>query len=100
MSWSAPFFRRFAPFGLLWLAASTPLLVYIGLYRSSAAALLGFVAQLLAACLLAAPEGLAVMAEAHPEVPVFTCAVDRGLDDHAYIRPGLGDAGDRLYGTL
>jgi uracil phosphoribosyltransferase len=39
------------------------------------------------------------MAEAHPEVPVFTCAVDRGLDDHAYIRPGLGDAGDRLYGT-
>jgi uracil phosphoribosyltransferase len=51
------------------------------------------------ACLLAAPEGLAVMAEAHPEVPVFTCAVDRGLDDHAYIRPGLGDAGDRLYGT-
>lgn len=51
------------------------------------------------ACLLAAPEGLAVMAEAHPEVPVFTCAVDRGLDEHAYIRPGLGDAGDRLYGT-
>lgn len=51
------------------------------------------------ACLLAAPEGLAVMAEAHPEVPVFTCAVDRELDEHAYIRPGLGDAGDRLYGT-
>jgi uracil phosphoribosyltransferase len=55
--------------------------------------------QISFACLLAAPEGLAVMAEAHPEVPVFTCAVDRGLDDHAYIRPGLGDAGDRLYGT-
>ena len=51
------------------------------------------------ACLLAAPEGLAVLAASHPDVPVFTCAVDRGLDDHAYIRPGLGDAGDRLYGT-
>jgi uracil phosphoribosyltransferase len=51
------------------------------------------------ACLVAVPEGLAVMAEAHPEVPVFACAVDRGLDEHAYIRPGLGDAGDRLYGT-
>lgn len=55
--------------------------------------------QLRFACLLAAPEGLAVLAEAHPDVPVFTCAVDRGLDEHAYIRPGLGDAGDRLYGT-
>ena len=51
------------------------------------------------ACLLAAPEGLAVLAEAHPDVPVFTCAIDRELDSHAYIRPGLGDAGDRLYGT-
>ncbi len=50
-------------------------------------------------CLLAAPEGLRLMAEAHPDVPVFTCAVDRELDGHGYIRPGLGDAGDRLYGT-
>jgi uracil phosphoribosyltransferase len=55
--------------------------------------------QISFACLVAAPEGLAVMAEAHPDVPVFACAVDRGLDEHAYIRPGLGDAGDRLYGT-
>jgi uracil phosphoribosyltransferase len=39
------------------------------------------------------------MADAHPDVPVFTCAVDRCLDDHGYIRPGLGDAGDRLFGT-
>jgi len=50
-------------------------------------------------CLLAAPEGVAVMAAAHPDVAVFTCAVDRELDAHGYIRPGLGDAGDRLYGT-
>ncbi|MBI0537072.1 uracil phosphoribosyltransferase [Roseomonas sp. KE2513] len=51
------------------------------------------------ACLLAAPEGLKVLGEAHPDVEVFTCAVDRALDEHAYIRPGLGDAGDRLFGT-
>lgn len=51
------------------------------------------------ACLLAVPEGLRAMVAAHPDVPVFTAAVDRGLDDHGYIRPGLGDAGDRLFGT-
>ena len=51
------------------------------------------------ACLLAVPEGLSAMAGAHPDVPVFTAAVDRGLDEHGYIRPGLGDAGDRLFGT-
>jgi uracil phosphoribosyltransferase len=56
-------------------------------------------AQIRFACLVAAPEGVAAMAEAHPEVPVFACALDRGLDSHAYIRPGLGDAGDRLFGT-
>jgi len=50
-------------------------------------------------CLLAAPEGVATFEAAHPDVPVFAAAVDRALDDHAYIRPGLGDAGDRLFGT-
>ena len=50
-------------------------------------------------CLLAAPEGLKVFAEAHPDVPIFTASVDRELNDHGYIMPGLGDAGDRLYGT-
>jgi uracil phosphoribosyltransferase len=50
-------------------------------------------------CLLAAPEGLATFALEHPDVEVFTAAVDRGLDEHGYIRPGLGDAGDRLFGT-
>jgi uracil phosphoribosyltransferase len=50
-------------------------------------------------CLLAAPEGIASFRAAHPDVPVFTAAIDRGLDSHGYIRPGLGDAGDRLYGT-
>jgi uracil phosphoribosyltransferase len=50
-------------------------------------------------CLLAAPEGVATFAAAHPDVPMYAAAVDRGLDDHGYIRPGLGDAGDRMYGT-
>ena len=51
-------------------------------------------------CLLATPEGIAAMHEALPEVPIYTAAIDRGLDENAYIRPSLGDAGDRLYGTL
>ncbi|MCB1354576.1 MAG: uracil phosphoribosyltransferase [Rhodobacteraceae bacterium] len=50
-------------------------------------------------CLLAAPEGVARMAEAHPDVPVITAALDRGLNEHGYILPGLGDAGDRMFGT-
>jgi len=50
-------------------------------------------------CLLAAPEGIARMKEAHPDVPIVTAAVDSHLNDHGYIVPGLGDAGDRMYGT-
>jgi len=50
-------------------------------------------------CLLAAPEGLEAFAAAHPDVPVFTAAIDRELNDHGYILPGLGDAGDRIFGT-
>ncbi|MGD0432775.1 MAG: uracil phosphoribosyltransferase [Acetobacteraceae bacterium] len=50
-------------------------------------------------CLLAAPEGIATFTQAHPDVAVFAAAIDRQLDDHGYIRPGLGDAGDRFYGT-
>lgn len=50
-------------------------------------------------CLLAAPEGIEALAGAHPDVPIFTAAVDQRLNDHGYIVPGLGDAGDRLYGT-
>ena len=50
-------------------------------------------------CLLAAPEGLSAFAAGHPDVPIYTAAVDRELNDHAYILPGLGDAGDRMYGT-
>ena len=51
------------------------------------------------ACLLAAPEGLAHFHGLHPEVPITTCAIDRELNDHGYILPGLGDAGDRIFGT-
>ena len=50
-------------------------------------------------CLLAAPEGLQNFVETHPDVPVVTAAIDRKLDEHGYILPGLGDAGDRMFGT-
>ena len=50
-------------------------------------------------CLVAAPEGLERLAQSHPDVPVTTASVDDRLDERGYIRPGLGDAGDRLYGT-
>lgn len=50
-------------------------------------------------CLVAAPEGVEVLTEAHPDVDVYIAALDEKLDDHGYIVPGLGDAGDRLFGT-
>ncbi|HEV8312465.1 MAG TPA: uracil phosphoribosyltransferase [Burkholderiaceae bacterium] len=50
-------------------------------------------------CLLAAPQGLAHFHDVHPDVPVYVAAIDRELDEHGYIRPGLGDAGDRIFGT-
>ena len=50
-------------------------------------------------CLLAAPEGIEYFNEVHPDVPIFVAAVDDKLNDHAYILPGLGDAGDRIFGT-
>ncbi|GBR50569.1 uracil phosphoribosyltransferase [Neokomagataea thailandica NBRC 106555] len=51
------------------------------------------------ACLLAAPEGVAHMQEKHPDVRIVTCSLDKKLDENGYIVPGLGDAGDRLFGT-
>jgi uracil phosphoribosyltransferase len=50
-------------------------------------------------CLVAAPEGVEALRTAHPEVPILTAALDRELDGNGYIRPGLGDAGDRIFGT-
>ena len=50
-------------------------------------------------CLLAAPEGVKEMQEQHPDVPIFTASLDSHLNDHGYIVPGLGDAGDRIFGT-
>ncbi|MDO9165806.1 MAG: uracil phosphoribosyltransferase, partial [Rhodoferax sp.] len=50
-------------------------------------------------CLLTCPEGINAMHRAHPDVPIFTAAIDRELNDHGYILPGLGDAGDRIFGT-
>ncbi len=50
-------------------------------------------------CLLTCPEGIVALQKAHPDVPIYTAAIDRQLSDHGYILPGLGDAGDRIFGT-
>ena len=50
-------------------------------------------------CLLTCPEGIAALHRAHPDVPIYTAAIDRQLNSHGYILPGLGDAGDRIFGT-
>jgi uracil phosphoribosyltransferase len=50
-------------------------------------------------CLVSCPEGVATMQKAHPDVPIYTASIDRQLNDHGYILPGLGDAGDRIFGT-
>lgn len=50
-------------------------------------------------CLIAAPEGIKAVQEAHPDVAIYTAAIDRELNDHGYILPGIGDAGDRIFGT-
>jgi uracil phosphoribosyltransferase len=50
-------------------------------------------------CLLTCPEGIAAFGRAHPDVPIYTAAIDRQLNEHGYILPGLGDAGDRIFGT-
>ena len=50
-------------------------------------------------CLLTCPEGVAALQKAHPDVPIYTAAIDRQLNSHGYILPGLGDAGDRIFGT-
>lgn len=56
--------------------------------------------KLVLMCLVSAPEGIKVLNNDHPDVPIFTAAVDDHLNDHGYIVPGLGDAGDRIFGTL
>lgn len=71
----------------------------------SAAAAIDFIKQrgankIKLMCIVGAPEGVKAIREAHPDVDIYLAALDDGLNDHAYIVPGLGDAGDRLFGTL
>ncbi|AYO83523.1 uracil phosphoribosyltransferase [Methylobacterium sp. GXF4] len=75
------------------LATANSAIAALNLLKARGASDLRFV------CLLAAPEGLAKFQAAHPDVPVWTAAIDSHLNDHGYIVPGLGDAGDRMYGT-
>lgn len=56
--------------------------------------------NLILMCLVSAPEGIKVINEDHPDVPLYVAAVDEKLNDHGYIIPGLGDAGDRIFGTI
>ena len=56
--------------------------------------------KLILMCLVAAPEGVKVLNEEHPDVPIYVAALDEKLNEHGYIGPGLGDAGDRIFGTL
>lgn len=51
-------------------------------------------------CIVAAPQGIKKISEEHPEIPIYTAAIDEGLNENCYILPGLGDAGDRIFGTL
>ena len=75
------------------LATANSAIAALDLLKARGASDLRFV------CLLAAPEGLTKFQAAHPDVPVWTAAIDSHLNDHGYIVPGLGDAGDRMYGT-
>ena len=75
------------------LATGNSSVAAIDLLKQAGAKILRFL------CLLAAPEGISRMQEAHPDVPIFTASVDERLDEHGYIVPGLGDAGDRMFGT-
>jgi uracil phosphoribosyltransferase len=65
----------------------------IGLVKTAGATEVVFV------CIVASPEGVALLQQSHPEVPIYAGSVDRALNDRKYILPGLGDFGDRLYGT-
>ncbi len=56
--------------------------------------------NLILMCLVSAPDGIKVVNKDHPDVPIYTAAVDDHLNEHGYIVPGLGDAGDRIFGTL
>ena len=75
------------------LATANSAIAAIGLLKKRGAQDLRFV------CLLAAPDGVAKLREAHPDVSIWTAAIDEKLNDHGYIVPGLGDAGDRMFGT-
>ena len=75
------------------LATANSAIAAIGLLKKRGAQDLRFV------CLLAAPEGVAKLRAAHPDVAIWTAAIDEKLNDHGYIVPGLGDAGDRMFGT-
>jgi len=95
------YYRKLPPVTGRHVLVVDPMLATGGSGSAACAALkeAGTPASIRFVCVVAAPEGLARMQADHPDVAIFTAAVDRQLDDHGYILPGLGDFGDRLFGT-
>lgn len=94
------YYEKLPPLGGKHVLLLDPMLATGGsAVRASAEIMSRGPASLRMICVVAAPEGVKAMAEAHPHIPIVTAALDRELNDRGYILPGLGDFGDRLYGT-
>lgn len=96
----AEYYEKLPPLGRKHVLLLDPMLATGGSASRAATAIVALEpASLRMICVVAAPEGVRAMENAHPNVPIFTAALDRELNDRGYILPGIGDFGDRLYGT-
>jgi len=95
------YYRKLPPVNDRHVIVLDPMLATGGSGSAACAAVkeVGAPASIRFVCVVAAPEGVAKLQGDHPDVPIFTAALDRELNDHGYILPGLGDFGDRLFGT-
>ena len=94
------YYRKLPPVGGRHVLVLDPMLATGGSGSAATSAVKeGGPASIRFVCVVSAPEGLERMQEDHPDVPIFTAAIDRQLNEHGYILPGLGDFGDRLFGT-
>jgi len=94
------YYRKLPPVGGRHVLVLDPMLATGGSGSAATSAVKeGGPASIRFVCVVSAPEGLERMQQDHPDVPIFTAAIDRQLNEHGYILPGLGDFGDRLFGT-